>query len=412
MKHALEAMIDAALREPAEPSRHTLIWPDRTWQRLAAMFVAVALGIGLAAGSIAIYIQQYHVPLTLAWTLGAAQAFPLVAAARWPLAAWRIMVAGLLWSCLAIGAGVEFMPWAVPAIVALVFVLFAVGASYSSRIAVGTGLVTAAVLLGVGISTGRIVPWFGMILAGIVVVTLLFGNAVGGRHQALELLDANEELRRQDLAKAAVLEERSRIARELHDVVAHHMSVIALQAEAAPYKIPDLPPPAKDTFELLRDEARRALTETRRVVGLLRSEDDSAERVPQPGLDRIHDLVSAHDGLTIDLRITGMPRPLSDGVDLSAFRIVQEALSNAARYAPGASVRVEVHYGTETLRIAVRDDGPKSAPEHSGGGHGLVGMRERVALFGGTLFTGPQGNGWAVLAELPYDGQHDPRGDR
>ncbi|GAB3662045.1 sensor histidine kinase [Actinocorallia lasiicapitis] len=410
MRKILDAMLDAAIREPVEPSRHTYIWPAGSRWRWLSIALLSMLGVGLAAGSIAMYINFYHQHTTLAWTLGILQGLPLVAAARWPLGSWRLMLGGLLWSCVAIEG--RFMPWAVTSIVALVVVLYAVGSSYSGRVSVGAGVTTAAVMVGIGVPLDRILPWFGIILSGIIALTLTFGNAVGGRQQLAELLDVNEELRRQEHARAAVLKERSRIARELHDVVAHHMSVIALQAEAAPFKIPDLPEPAKDTFAMLRDEARQALAETRRVVGLLRSDDDAAERVPQPGLERIDDLITAHDGIKIELRVTGMPHALPEGLDLSAFRIVQEALSNASRYAPGSTVTVELHYGAETLRIAVRDTGPKTAPEASGGGHGLVGMRERVAMLGGSLYSGSQGEGWAVLAELPYDGLHDPRGDR
>ncbi|WP_163572403.1 sensor histidine kinase [Fodinicola feengrottensis] len=150
-----------------------------------------------------------------------------------------------------------------------------------------------------------------------------------------------QDLVRQELleARQAVLTERSRIARELHDVVAHHMSMIAIQAQAAPYKIPDLPPPALETFAAIRGASTTALTEMRRVIGLLRDESEDAERVPQPGLDGLDELVKGARaaGMSVELTITRGPQeevPL--GVDVSAFRIVQESLSNASRHAPGA----------------------------------------------------------------------------
>jgi signal transduction histidine kinase len=248
--------------------------------------------------------------------------------------------------------------------------------------------------------------WVGVIVAGIVALAVVFGDALGGRYAAETSLKEQAELRRQDLAWQAVLEERARIARELHDVVAHHMSVIALQAEAAPYKIEGLPPAARDTFVVIRGAAREALAETRRVVGLLRSDGEGAERVPQPGLERLDELVSWAEqaGLTVKRTIVGIPRQLSAGVDLSAYRIVQEALSNAARYAPGTHIDVEIRYAEDRLHVAVTDDGPRGGePESSGGGHGLVGMHERVAMLGGELTAGPRAaGGFEVRAELPY----------
>jgi signal transduction histidine kinase len=252
-------------------------------------------------------------------------------------------------------------------------------------------------------------PWLVLILCGVVSLILVLGDAILGRHTAETQLAEQAELRRRDLARQAVLEERSRIARELHDVVAHHMSMIAIQAEAAPLKIPDLPPAAQETLTAIRSAAREALAETRRVVGLLRNGDEVAERLPQPGLARLDELVEAgqQSGLSVELRVVGVPRPLVGGVDLSAYRIVQEALSNAARYAPGAAVCVAIHYGGERLRVSVSDDGSsRPAKPQSSGGHGLVGMRERVAMLGGTLTTGVQQEGFEVVADLPYGDGH------
>ncbi|MER7546081.1 sensor histidine kinase [Spirillospora sp. NPDC127506] len=378
--------------------------PGRLLLRVPILVLLAGLTIGFTAGSIAIPIEQYHVASGLAWPLGVLQATPLIFAARWPLAAWRVAAAGLLLTVFA-RHGEGFMPWPVTAILALVVILFFTGVGADRQTTVGVGAVTVggvflpAVLFGMP-------GWFAMILTGIAAVALTFGDAVGGRHSAVEELRRREEQHRQDLARQAVLEERARIARELHDVVAHHMSVIAMQAEAAPYKIPDLPEAARQTFGVVRDAAREALTETRRVVGLLRADGEGAERAPQPGLDRLDDLVAAarRSGLSVATAVVGVPRPLNAGVDLSAYRIVQESLSNASRYAPGSRVHVEVRYGPDALAVSVTDDGARSTPEESqGGGHGLVGMRERVTMLGGRLDAGPHGAaGWSVAAELPY----------
>lgn len=400
----LVAGVRAALVPGRDDPAVTLL-PARLSLRVPLLALMFALTVGLTAGSIAIAIVGYEVEPGLAWPLGVLQATPLIFAARWPLAAWRVAAAGMLLTVL-VRHGTGFMPWPVTAILAMIVILFFTGIGADRQTAVGVGAVTIGGVLVPAVLAGM-PGWFGMILAGIAAVALTFGDAVGGRHSAMEELRRREEQHRQDLRRQAVLEERARIARELHDVVAHHMSVIAMQAEAAPYKIPDLPDAARQTFGVVRDAAREALTETRRVVGLLRSDDEGAERAPQPGLERLDDLVSAarQSGLSVATVVVGMPRPLHAGVDLSAFRIVQESLSNASRYAPGARVHVEVKYGAEALTVTVADDGARSAPAQAqGGGHGLVGMRERVTMLGGTLDAGPldDARGWSVVAELPY----------
>ncbi|MFC9970270.1 sensor histidine kinase [Spirillospora sp. NPDC127200] len=159
----------------------------------------------------------------------------------------------------------------------------------------------------------------------------------------------------------------------------------------------------EDCHDRVRDAARAALDETRRVVGLLRAED---EHVRRPGLDRLDELIDAAcgSGLRASAVVIGYPRRLEAGVELTAFRIVQESLSNAVRYAPGADVTVGLHYGPRTLTVSVTDDGARTAPGiPHGGGHGLLGIRERVALLGGTVQAGPRnGAGWSVVAELPF----------
>ncbi|NKZ04173.1 sensor histidine kinase [Actinomadura latina] len=398
----LLAGVHSALLPGGDGPPVTLL-PGRLVLRVPILLLLAGMTIGFTAGSIAIAIQQDRMASGLAWPLGVLQATPLIFAVRWPLAAWRVASFGLLLTVL-VRHGEGFMPWPVTAILALVVILFFTGVGSDRQTTVGVGAVTVAGVLLPAVLFGT-PGWFAMILAGIAAVALTFGDAVGGRHSAVEELRRREEQHRQDLARQAVLEERARIARELHDVVAHHMSVIAMQAEAAPYKIPDLPDAALRTFGVVRDAAREALTETRRVVGLLRSDDEGAERAPQPGLDRLDDLVAAarRSGLSVATVVVGMPRPLNAGVDLSAYRIVQESLSNASRYAPGSRVHVEVKYGPEALSVSVTDDGARGAPEESqGGGHGLVGMRERVSMLGGRLDAGPHGQGWSVAAELPY----------
>ncbi|WP_243723415.1 sensor histidine kinase [Actinomadura sp. 7K507] len=206
----------------------------------------------------------------------------------------------------------------------------------------------------------------------------------------------------------AAVRERSRLALELHDTVAHHMSLTLVRAEGALRTVPDLPDAARQALEAVRDGARAALTDTRRIVGLLRGGDEGAG---QPGLDRLGELVGAAGGagLMVSSAVAGTPRPLPGTVDLASFRIVQESLSNAIRYAPGAHVTVEIRYGPGALRLSIADDGARTVPKASpGGGHGLAGMRERARVLGGTVQAGPRaGSGWSVVAELPWE-EHVP----
>ncbi|WP_207709563.1 sensor histidine kinase [Actinomadura macrotermitis] len=201
--------------------------------------------------------------------------------------------------------------------------------------------------------------------------------------------------------------ERARIARELHDVVAHHISMISVQAETARLATPGMPALGAERLLAIGDTARTALTEMRRLLGVLR-EDAGAEptRRPQPGLEQLLDLVDGareSGGAATRLIVRGRVAPLDPGLELTAYRIVQEALTNARKHAPGAAVDVEVDYGDGELRLRVRDNGP--GPAGGPHGHGLLGMRERVATVGGKLRTGPApANGFLVEAVLPTGG--------
>jgi signal transduction histidine kinase len=201
--------------------------------------------------------------------------------------------------------------------------------------------------------------------------------------------------------------ERARIARELHDVVAHHISMVSVQAEAARLTTPDMPPAGAQRLSAIGDTARAALTEMRRLLGVLREDTESggAERQPQPGLKQLNDLLDeARDatGAGTRLILSGPLVTLDPGVELAAYRIAQEALTNARRHAPGAAVDVELHYTDDALRIRIRDNGPGPPVASSPGSHGLAGMRERAAAVGGELRAGPTAfGGFLVEATLP-----------
>jgi signal transduction histidine kinase len=201
--------------------------------------------------------------------------------------------------------------------------------------------------------------------------------------------------------------ERARISRELHDVVAHHISMIAVQAETARLTAPELPPATAQRLRSIGDTARAGLTEMRRLLGVLREDtgDTVADRQPQPGLGRLNELLDdARDasGSATRLIVSGLPVMLDPGVELAAYRIVQEALTNARRHAPGAAVDVELRYADDGLRMRIRDNGPGPPPVPSEGGHGLLGMRERAAAVGGKLTTSAaRGGGFLITARLP-----------
>jgi len=201
--------------------------------------------------------------------------------------------------------------------------------------------------------------------------------------------------------------ERARIARELHDVVAHHISMVAVQAETARLTTPGMPAAGAQRLSAIGDTARAALTEMRRLLGVLRedAQTDAADRRPQPGLEQLNDLLDAArdaSGTGTRLIVSGPPATLDPGVELAAYRIVQEALTNARRHAPGAAVDVELRYTDDALRLRIRDNGPGPSPAPPADGHGLPGMRERAAAVGGQLRTGPAaGGGFLVDGWLP-----------
>ncbi|GAA2299640.1 two-component sensor histidine kinase [Streptomyces caniferus] len=231
------------------------------------------------------------------------------------------------------------------------------------------------------------------------------------RRQVVETQTVTAEER----SRRTLLEERALIARELHDVVAHHMSVIAIQAEAAPYRVENTPPELATSFSTIRENAVAALAELRRILGVVRSADPDAfaehdPEAPQPtlaSLDALLDSVRSA-GLTVEAVVTGAPRPLPQGVELSAYRIVQEGLSNALRHSPGADARVEISYVLGGLGVRIVNGAPSRLAKPSpGAGHGVLGMRERVQMLGGEMTADrTEDGGFEVAAFIPVS--HTP----
>jgi signal transduction histidine kinase len=232
-------------------------------------------------------------------------------------------------------------------------------------------------------------------------ISWLAGFALHSREEQAEAAEARAaqaERERETAARIAVAEERARIARELHDVVAHAVSVMVLQVGAVRHKLPDALEDDKDALRGVERAGRTALTEMRRLLAAMRDDGDVAELGPQPGLDGLATLLDdvGRAGLPVRLHVEGDPYPLPGGLDLSAYRIVQEGLTNALRHARAGRADVFVRYGLGELQIEVRDDGAGAAAS-DGHGHGLVGIRERVKIFGGEMSAGPASEGGFVL---------------
>lgn len=245
-----------------------------------------------------------------------------------------------------------------------------------------------------------------LLLASLAPAAALTGIARRALNDAIENSAAREAIA-STLLEHTARGERARIARELHDVVAHHISMVVVQAETARLTTPGMPAAGAQRLSAISDTARAALTEMRRLLGVLREDTqaDTADRQPQPGLRQLNDLLDAArdaSGAATRLILRGPPVTLDPGVELAAYRIVQEALTNARRHAPGAAVDVELHYADDGLRLRIRDNGPGPPPAPPAGGHGLLGMRERAAAVGGELRTGAAaGGGFLVTARLP-----------
>ncbi len=236
---------------------------------------------------------------------------------------------------------------------------------------------------------------------------LTTGDAVRARAEARADRAASQARLFAMERRQAAESERAAIARELHDLVSHSVSVIAVQAESSLYTTSDLSPQAREGFQQIAETARSSLSELRRLLGVLRTDRDAAAATaPQPTLARLGELLEQHRavGGRAELRVSGDEVPMPTSLELSAYRIVQEALTNARRHAPGALAHVQLHYQPDALAIQISDDGPGPISEPTNGtGHGLVGMHERAALLGGTLTAGrgPAG-GFLVEAELPW----------
>lgn len=325
---------------------------------------------------------------------------PLLLRTRYPATAWAASLVGLAWFSVGIGPR-SIYPAAYPVAGLLVYglCLYAVAVRGKPWFVVSVAGVTllGAIIVDAHTSAGAILA----------AIPLLSGAIVRARRSGRTELA--QQARRLE-GERALLQERQRIARELHDIVAHHMSVIAIQAEAGPRKVANPPPELAESFADIRASALSGLDELRRLLGVMRS--SSADTTPQPGLAELDGLLDSarSGGLQVTSSVSGTARSLPQGIDLSAYRILQEALSNAMRHAPGSAVRVELAYAPSSLVIKVLNDA--CGPPGDGTGHGIIGMRERAVMLGGHLKAGPTDDGgFLVTAVLPDTGDR-PGGEQ
>ncbi|MFE7710254.1 sensor histidine kinase [Streptomyces sp. NPDC057486] len=343
--------------------------------------------------------------------LGIAQGAALVAVMFRPVSAWWASTVLMVVTVRLAEPDMsrdQLFPWSVPGLALQCGALFLLALRVPPRRAAGALVIT--LLAGLSCTLFTTTPHNYVIYRStpVLIAAVVLGASLRGLRVARTQLVVQEELTAGERARRTLLEERNRIARELHDVVAHHMSVISIQAQVAPHLVENPSDELRENLAGIRQNAVEALTELRRVLGVLRSEDALSQGVrhtPQPTLDRLDELVAnvRAAGLTVTTATTGAPRSLPPGVELSAFRIIQEALSNAMRHAPGAQMRVETVYGATGLTVRITNTAPDGAPARSQSmGHGLLGMRERAAMLGGELAAGatPDG-GYEVTAILP-----------
>lgn len=413
----------------AERPRALLAGASRRWVRLLPWAVAFVLCVALLPTTIVVLTADYGLNGGLASALAVAQAAPLLLAVVRPLQAWYVVFVADVAGALAL-LTVDFQErllWPFPPmeIVGYVGLCLALGLRERRRTLLLVWLATAGANVGLGFAAPHGTGAKDLLLTILGGVALLLGGALRERYEVQRRLAEQETISEAERGRRTLLEERARIARELHDVVAHHMSVITVQADTAEYRLAALPPDVREEFTSIAATARESLGEMRRLLGVLRNEEAHGELVPQPGLAQIGQLVEATARTIGPVDFTGCDAEVPEAVGLSAYRIVQEALANVVRHAPGAATHVSLSVarpaggqgdgqtdgqregpGGERLTVLVVNEPPPEPPagplEVGGTGHGLVGMRERVRLVGGTLDVGPlPDGGFRVAAQLP-----------
>ena len=386
--------------------------PPRRQERLQDLGLGVALA-GVNALSLLPYQSQQH-PLWLALVLVIAQALPLAWRRTWPIAVGLVIAAARvaydqIWF--------TFAPFPLGPAIAFYTVIDRCGRvwRWSAWVVVAAGIAIG------GAAPGHSEPYEAIFQVMIFLTAWAAGTLSRTKRANLQAARSRADRAEAELDRQAALaagRERARIARELHDVVAHHVSLIAVQAEAAASLLPGRPEQARSAVDIIGDTARQALTELRRLLGVLRGPAERLETAPAASLGELSEVLDQvrGTGLPVDFEVVGTPGPLSPGVDLTAYRIVQEALTNTIRHARATRAAVTLRYEPGYITVSVTDsgrrpDGPSPAHDGAtgppgslltGSGLGLAGIAERVASCGGNLSVGPtEADGFSVTARLP-----------
>jgi signal transduction histidine kinase len=365
----------------------------------ALAFFLTVLGVGVVLKA----DPARQLPLVVAMTL------PVAFRRRYPVQAFAISGCALALDLLiAPGPGVS--------VLAVLVLLYTLAAYRPRRVSVPWLLVSlAGALLVVALRVPHSIGGLNLVLLALVIssgtalVAWVLGDSMRYRRAYLKELEdraARLERERGTQAQIAAAAERARIARELHDVIAHNVSVMVVQADGASYALHTEPERADQALAAISQTGRQALAEMRRLLGVLRAGDEQANLAPVPRLSQLRELLDqARDaGMSVSLSLDGAPRPLSEGAELAAYRVVQESLTNTRKHGGlAAAAAVGLSYQRDGLLVRVTDDGLGAAAADDGTGHGLTGMRERVELYGGTVQTGPlPSGGYQVTARLPY----------
>lgn len=392
-------------------------WRGPVWVKTLLAGSALAVLVGLTYGTWARYLGGTNAPLV--FFLLILQIVPPLLVVKHPLTAVRVAAAGVVSAIIAVlfpaepplfGPTLSDWPLQVHVLPYLPVLAMTLARTKPGQ---GRGISIIAVTLAVGVGIAQLpragtktLVWSLIVVAA----TIAAGYGMQQRRRALEQADAAERTTVEERAKRTSLQERALIARELHDIIGHHLSLIALRTDSARYRVPDVSEAAEEEFRAIGVAAREALDEARRLVGVLRDTEAEPEHEPQPGLAEVPSLIDGcrASGIGIHAEISGGD-DVPAMIELAAYRILQEALSNAARHSPGAEVDVEVRREPDGLEILV-ENGPPTRPAapSAGDGTGLAGIAERVTLIGGSYAAGPRADGgFRVAVKLALPGVDD-----
>ncbi|TFD92095.1 sensor histidine kinase [Cryobacterium lactosi] len=374
------------------------------------LILLVLAAVALAAVLVPVHAAIYGTAVPVSLLLGIMLTGSLLVAIPSPrIAIGLFSLAAFLLPLFVIPESVGPWPWTVPALITFVAFVGVITFLHGWRMGltpllVGNAGSLAAPLLQPEVAAANPPTADLIVAASMSVVAYIVATLLAGRIRAMKELTSERDLTAQEQSRRVLIEERNRIARELHDVVAHSLSLIQVQASTARYRVPDLADNAAKELADIATTARGSLTEMRRLLGVLRTDDQTAELAPQQGIEDIPALIDStrRTGVDVALELIALTPDVPATVQIAAFRIVQESLSNAVRHAPGASVSVHVRTEPWMLRLRVHNIA-SGMPTVQGEGHGLTGMRERVALLDGTFEAGSDADGgWTVDAVLQW----------